>query len=217
MQLSKPRAALFDWDNTLVDSLAAIHKAYGETLHAMGMPAWSYEKTCARVSHSLRETFPGLFGERWQEASDVFYDAYCAYHLDNVTPLPGAVELLSVLSEAGVYLGVVSNKSGDILRREVQHLDWQHYFGRVVGATDAAQDKPALAPVEMALDGSGVAPGEDVWFIGDNAVDVACAEATGCIPFILRGVVETCDDAELAGVRWRFDGRAQLAAVVQRL
>ncbi len=217
MELKKPRAALFDWDNTLVDSLGVIHKAYGETLRAMGMPMWSYEDTCARVSLSLRETFPGLFGERWQEASDVFYAAYRTYHLDHVTALPGAAELLSALSEAGVYLGVVSNKTGENLRREVANFGWQDYFGRVVGATDAAQDKPAPAPVEMALDGSGVAPGEDVWFVGDNAVDVACAEATGCVPIILRGVVETCDPAALAGVRWRFDGRAQLTAVVRGL
>lgn len=217
MRLTRPRAALFDWDNTLVDSFGVIHKAYNETFSAMGLPTWTYEETCARVARSMRESFPALFGARWQEANDLYYAAYAAHHLEHVLPLPGAADLLAALAEAGAYLGVVSNKTGKYLRREVEHLGWQHYFGRVVGATDAAEDKPAAAPVYLALEGSGVAPGEDVWLVGDNAIDVACAEATGCLPVILRGVAETGPEAVLATVRWRFDSRAELAEVVRKL
>ncbi len=217
MRLTLPRAVLFDWDNTLADSFGAIHKAYLETLAAMGMPPWSFEETCARVSHSMRDAFPTLFGDRWQEAGDVFYAAYRTHHLDYVKPLPGAADLLAALAETNVYLGVVSNKNGDMLRSEVAHFGWQDYFGRVVGATDAVRDKPDAAPVIMALDGSGVAPGADVWFVGDNAIDAACAEAAGCVPVILRGAVETGDSAALAAVHWRFAGRTELAELVRSL
>ncbi|MEE8204058.1 MAG: HAD family hydrolase [Alphaproteobacteria bacterium] len=215
MRLKLPRAALLDWDNTLVDSFAVIHKAYDETFRAMGLPTWTYEETCARVARSMRESFPELFGERWREARDLYRGAYAAHHLDHVRPLPGADDLLAVLAEAGVYLAVVSNKTGEYLRAEVDHLGWRGYFGRVVGAADAAEDKPAAAPVALALQGSGVAPGKDVWFVGDNVIDVACAEAAGCVPVIVRGAVETGDEAALAAVRWRFDGCTELAAVVR--
>jgi phosphoglycolate phosphatase-like HAD superfamily hydrolase len=39
----------------------------------------------------------------------------------------------------------------------------------------------------MALDGSGVAPGPDVWFVGDGAIDVQCAVAAGLTPVVLDG------------------------------
>ncbi|MFQ5784161.1 MAG: HAD family hydrolase [Alphaproteobacteria bacterium] len=216
MRLSRPRAALFDWDNTLVDSFGVIHKAYNETLAAMGLPTWTYEETCTRVARSMRESFPGLFGERWREARERFYAAYAAHHLDFVRPLPGAADLLAALNGSGVYLGVVSNKNGSHLRREVTHFGWRDYFGRVVGAADAAEDKPSAAPVMLALEGSGVAPGRDVWFVGDNAIDIACAEAAGCLPVIVGGAVRTGNAKALRDVAWRFADCHELAAVVRR-
>jgi phosphoglycolate phosphatase len=34
----------------------------------------------------------------------------------------------------------------------------------------------------MALEGSGIEPGPDVWFLGDSITDLECAYNTGCIP-----------------------------------
>ena len=47
-------------------------------------------------------------------------------------------------------------------------------------------DKPAVAPVEMALAGSGVSRGADVWFVGDTDIDMICAVNAGCTPILLR-------------------------------
>ena len=41
----KPRAILFDWDNTLVDSWTTINEAHNFLMRAMGMPEWSIEET----------------------------------------------------------------------------------------------------------------------------------------------------------------------------
>jgi phosphoglycolate phosphatase len=71
------------------------------------------------------------------------------------------------------------------LRREVERLGWSELFRSVVGAGDAAADKPACEPVHLALSESGVLPGEQVWFVGDTAVDMECAENSGCIGVLL--------------------------------
>ncbi len=195
MSLTRPRAVLLDWDNTLVDSFPVIHAAFNDTLRAMGRVEWTFEETCLRVAHSMRDTFPELFGDRWREASEVFYARYAARHLDLVQPLPGAARLLDALGASGAYLGVVSNKNGEYLRREVAHLGWAAHFGRVVGAQDAAEDKPSPAPVLLALAGSGIEPGVEVWFVGDNPIDVACARAAGCRPVLVRGLTRTGGEA----------------------
>ena len=88
--------------------------------------------------------------------------------------------LLRAARGAGIYMGVVSNKTGSYLRAEAKHLGWSGLFGRLVGAQDAARDKPDPAPIHMALDGSGITPGADVWFIGDAPIDAACGKAAGC-------------------------------------
>ena len=158
-RLRLPRAVLFDWDNTLVDSWGVIADALNITLVAMGQEAWTLAQTRERVKASLRDSFPAMFGTRWQEAEKIFYDRFQAHHLDLLAALPGAEALLTSLAERGIYQGVVSNKRGPFLRKEADHLDWNRFFGRVVGAGDAIRDKPAPEPVLMALDGGPVAPG----------------------------------------------------------
>lgn len=184
--LRRPQAILFDWDNTLIDSWAAIHDAQNHTMRSFGLPEWTLPETRQRVRGSMRDTYPQMFGERWLEAGEVFYRRFAEKHLDALSPLAGAAELLATLHRDGVYLAVVSNKRGDYLRAEAQKLGWDRYFGRIVGAFDAPRDKPTADPVEMALDGSGLAPGDQVWFVGDADIDLECARNAGCVPILLR-------------------------------
>lgn len=181
----RPRAILFDWDNTLVDSWATIHEALNLVMAAMEKPPWSFADTKAKVRLSLRESFPLHFGERWEEARAIYLDKFQAIHLERLTPLRGREAMLQALKGQGLYLAVVSNKTGDVLRREVDRLGWTELFGRVVGAGDCAVDKPACDPVHLALTASGIPAGEEVWFVGDTAVDMECALNSGCVPVLL--------------------------------
>ena len=125
-----PRALIFDWDNTLVDTWPTIHEALRQTFEAMDVEPWTLEETRQRVRRSMRETFPELFGDRWIRARDVFYDAYERVHLTGLTPCVGASEGLAALAVRDLYLGVISNKTGRYLRSEARHLGWHDYFGR---------------------------------------------------------------------------------------
>jgi phosphoglycolate phosphatase len=183
--VSRPRAILFDWDNTLVDSWTTIHDALNTVMAAMGKPLWSLHETKERVRLSLRESFPRHFGERWEEARRLYLDTFGAIHLDRLTALPGRDELLQRLTDEGIFLGVVSNKTGALLRRELDHIGWSTLFGSVVGAGDASADKPDAAPVLLALEPSGVGAGEAVWLVGDTGVDMQCARNSGCVPILL--------------------------------
>jgi phosphoglycolate phosphatase len=178
---------LFDWDNTLVDSWGAIQHALQVTFEAMGQTPWTLEETRARVRKSVRETFPALFGARADEATEIFYRTFETDHLEKLRARHGADRMLRSLAESDrYYLAVVSNKRGDILRREAAHLGWDRYFKRLIGANDAARDKPAVEAVELALGESGLAPGPEVWFVGDTDIDMLCAANAGCLPVLLR-------------------------------
>jgi phosphoglycolate phosphatase len=185
LEIARPRAILFDWDNTLVDSWATIHEALNVVMEAMGKPLWSLQETKERVRLSLRESFPLHFGERWEEARQIYLDVFQAVHLERLSPLPGRGALLQGLADLDIFLGVVSNKTGSLLRREADRIGWSEYFGSVIGAGDATFDKPDAAPVMLALEPSGISPGESVWLVGDTGVDMACARNSGCVPVLL--------------------------------
>ena len=144
MTLPTPKALLFDWDNTLVDSWVVIHHALSATFRAMDREPWTLEETRERVRKSARDSFPELFGDRAEEAMAIFYGTYESDHLAQLSPRSGAASMLEDLAAMnGLVLGVVSNKKGELLRKEAAHLGWDRLFVSVVGATDAARDKPA--------------------------------------------------------------------------
>ena len=184
-RMQRPRAILFDWDNTLVDSWGTIHDSLNWLMRAMAMPEWTLAETKERVRLSLNEAFPGIFGTRWEQARELYLERFRATHLERLTALPGREKMLGTLAADGIFLGVVSNKTGDLLRREVARLGWSDFFGAIVGAGDTGADKPACDPVHAALAASGVAAGEEVWFVGDTAVDIECALNSGCIGVLL--------------------------------
>lgn len=184
--MHRPKAIVFDWDNTLIDAWPCILACYNRTFRHFGMAEWSLEEGKQNIARSLRDSFPGMFGDRWQEAREIYYQGFQAVHLEQMVPFPGAGDVLAALKEMGIYLAVVSNKTGTFLRKEADHLGWTPYFGALVGATDAPYDKPDPAPVVMALQPGGFAPTSQVWFVGDSAIDLQCGVQSGCVPVLLR-------------------------------
>jgi phosphoglycolate phosphatase len=213
---ARPRAILFDWDNTLVDSWATIHEALNFLMRAMARPEWSLADTKERVRLSLRDAFPQHFGARWEEARAIYLERFRAIHLDRLTPLPGREAMLRALAGEGMFLGIVSNKTGELLRREVARLGWSGYFGSIVGAGDAVADKPACEPVHLALAPSGVPAGEAVWLVGDTAIDMECAANSGCIAVLLGSEAPAAEFARFAP-HLRFADEASLFRSLQGL
>jgi len=180
MHLPKPHAIIFDWDNTLVDTWPVIHHAMVLTFQDMGHEPWTLEQTKERVRRSMRDAFPELFGERWEEAGKKYQQHYLSSHLLTLEQLPRALEVLEAIKKAGIHCVVVSNKKGPTLRKEVENIGWAGYFNSVVGADDAARDKPHKDPVLLAFDKTHIVPNPNVWFVGDSDVDLECALNTGC-------------------------------------
>lgn len=181
--MTRPRAILFDWDNTLVDGWAAIEAGLNAAFAAFGKPVWTRAQVLENVRLSLRESFPRHFGAEWERARDIFYRVVTETHLDVVRPLPGTAAVLAAAPPRP--LGVVSNKQGALLRREAAHLGLDVHFGTIVGAGDAGADKPDAAPLRLALRALGLDAGHDIWFVGDTAVDMQAARAAGCMAVLL--------------------------------
>ena len=184
IMINSPKIILFDWDNTLVNSWNKLHKCINHTFRHFSVPEWSLEETKANMHISLVDSFPKVFGERWIEAKQLYYNCYDKIYSDiPVDPLKDAELLLKELQINNIGLGIVSNKCGDFLRKEVEALKWKQYFNAVIGSTDAAKDKPNPDPVFLALSKiPQKAIAKEIWFVGDTIVDMECAVNSGCYP-----------------------------------
>lgn len=214
MPNQRPSVLLYDWDNTLVDGWAGITAALNAVFSAFDKPLWQVEDTRNRVRVSLRDSFPVMFGDAWERARDLFYASLTEQHLDHVQPMPGAAQALA----AGMAWpqGVVSNKAGAFLRREVVHLGWSRHFGPVVGAGDAVADKPDAAPILLALDQLKRAPDASVWYLGDTALDMQAARAAG-VTAVLVGDAAHDGGVARAAPKLHFPTAHALAARLREL
>jgi phosphoglycolate phosphatase len=185
----KPTALLFDWDNTLVDTWPLIHRALHATQVKYGASVWDLEKVKAKVGKSLRDSFPEMFGDIWEEAGAFYTETYRSFHKDEFKLLPQVDGLLEFLVDYNVPVGLVSNKMGESLRREVNHMGLGAHFQVLIGAGDAKRDKPYADPAALALEKLSVPMNEQVWFIGDTITDLGCAKAGGMTGVLYGDVV----------------------------
>lgn len=178
-KLPKPKAIIFDWDNTLVETWSKMMKCTNLTFEAFGKTPLTLAEIKDNVHYSAKDSFPVIFGKDADKATAMYYDYYLnVYGDETLKPFDGVEEMLQELKSLGIHLFVLSNKNGNVLRKEVTLLGYDKYFDKVVGSLDALEDKPSKLAVEYTL--NGIQSGSDVWLVGDTEVDMLCAHNAGC-------------------------------------
>jgi phosphoglycolate phosphatase len=193
-----PRAALFDLDGTLLDSLHDIGAAMNHALVTHGLPPHPLASYRHFVGNGIQTTvarsLPSGREELHPAVLATFRAFYAEHMLDHTRPFPGLPEVLARLSGEGVKLAVLSNKADATTRQLVSALLPDVRFDAVYGERDGVPRKPdPTAAREIAAE-LGVKP-EHCAFIGDTAVDMDTACAAG-----MYGV----------GVTWGFRDEAEL-------
>ncbi len=175
--LIKPTAIFFDWDGTLADSFEFLYKAHNYTRGQFSMPNFSLEKWRGYFGQPREKLYAELYGIENIETAKMHFLKYVSdHHLKELHPMFGAKKLLETCAELGIICGVVTNKKSDLVAAEIKNFGWEHFFKSVIGAGDAASDKPSDAPLILAIEKAGVsAERESIWFVGDTDNDALCA------------------------------------------
>ena len=181
-----PKAILFDWDNTLVNNWEPIFIAYKETLKNLGLKKQNRREIIKDAKYSLRETFPRIFKDDWKKAKKIFYVAFKKIHLQKIKPIPKVEKILKIIKKKKIPCGVISNKDGNLLRKEINKLGWKKYFKILVGANDAKKDKPSKYPFLLALKKISLKPNKNIWYVGDNEIDVEFAKKNKCLSIFIE-------------------------------
>lgn len=178
------RARVFDLDGTLIHTLPDLAGALNQALREMGFR--SVPETLVRASlHAGLEgsaaaacTYLRLPGQVLAPLLARYRRCYAAGLALRSSPFEGVAEMLAHLSAGCEPLAVCTNKS----QREAEELlatfGLRRHFAVVVGADTCAERKPHPLPLRHAVARLGAKLGEAL-FVGDSAVDAACARAAG--------------------------------------
>lgn len=175
----KYKAAIFDMDGTILDTLQDLTNSVNFALAENGLPTRTTDEVRSFVGNGIRKlveraapaTCPKEAQEQVFESFNAHYARHCA---DNTKAYDGISDVVRKLKEHGVKCAVVSNKSD----YAVQPLCKQYFprlFDTAVGVKEGIRPKPNPDAVLSVLEQFSVSKRQAV-YIGDSQVDVQTAK-----------------------------------------
>ena len=177
------RAALFDLDGTLLDTLSDIALPLNETLAAFGFPACPLERVRKAVGNGAFKLVERVVpeGGNVTEVYEAFRKRYGASRHLHTRPFEGVPALLSRLKEEGVQLAVLTNKPQEATVSAVEKF-FPGMFGFVQGDSGDFPPKPDPTAARYCALTLRV-PLKECVVIGDGETDALLAKRAG-----MRGV-----------------------------
>ncbi len=176
------KAAVFDLDGTLLDTLEDLYFSVNRALAHFALPERTKEEVQAFVGNGVemlmvRAIPSGRENPLFAPCLQYFKEDYALHSLDHTAPYPGIISLLNKLNARGIQCAVVSNKFDAAVKELVEHF----FYGLVVcarGERLGIRPKPAPDTVLAVLKELRIPPQKAV-YIGDSDVDVLTAQNCG--------------------------------------
>lgn len=188
------KVVLFDMDGTLIDSIGDIHAALNDMLTVHGFDNISLaESACfvgkgARVliEKSLRHMgFANVPGEVIEDMYVHYVEMLERNGPRHTTLFPTVFESLVRLREAGLTLGVATNKARRPTLSVLEKWKVAGLFSVVLTSEEVPAPKPAPDLLLEAARRLGVAPASCA-MVGDSMNDALAALAAGCEPLLVK-------------------------------
>jgi phosphoglycolate phosphatase len=195
------KAALFDLDGTLLDTLDDIADAMNGALAALGFPAWPTAQYRDFVGMGLEQLAERVLPADRRTGRDIaaclaaMRRIYAESWSHRTAPYKGIPEALLALRERGIRCAVLSNKAHAFVLTMVNHYFGEATFDVVLGGGRFPL-KPDPAGALSIAASTGIAPSAFV-FVGDSDVDMKTAGAAGMFAI---------------GAAWGFRTREELLA-----
>ena len=183
----KYKAALFDLDGTLLDTLRDIADSVNKALSSLGFPEHDIDAYKYFVGDGEDILAFRALPEDRRDTSMVnkvlklFQESYSIHWGDYTHPFPGIPEMLDSMTDAGVRMAICSNKGQRFVEATVSALLPKWHFDVVLGAQPSVPTKPNPKGVLHIAAQMKLKP-IDFLYLGDSGVDMKTAVAAGMYP-----------------------------------
>lgn len=182
---------VFDLDGTLIETAPDLAAALNHVLSEAGLPPVSLSAVRNMVGDGARVLIQRGFAADGRTLADdeldhwfrIFLDYYRDHIADESHAFDGVVAVLDELHDAGLILGVCTNKPETMSQRLFEALGLSDRFTAMLGGDSLPVRKPHPGHLLGTLEQMGVAPERSV-MIGDSANDRDAARGAG-VPVIL--------------------------------
>jgi HAD superfamily hydrolase (TIGR01509 family) len=202
--MSRFATLLLDLDGTIVDAFTTIHRSYVHILPQLGFPAPTMEQVRRAVGGGLENAMRHFVPEAVIPEAVQRHVAYTdSILLEDVTLMPGTLELLRHQQAQGVTLGVFTNKRGDHARLICDHLGITPFLRGIFGAKDTPWLKPQPEFAAHVLQTLGADP-KTTMLIGDSPFDVKAAHNGGFACWCVTTGTHNAEQLRAAGAEAVF-------------
>jgi HAD superfamily hydrolase (TIGR01509 family) len=176
------RAAIFDVDGTLIDSVDLHALAWQEALARFGH-AVTFEQARGQIGKGGDQLIPVFLTEAEQRDHGAALETWRGRrfkerYLPMVRPFAAVPELLARVRQDGLRIAAASSAKREELETYLDIAGIAALVDEAVSSEDAARSKPAPDIFQAALEKLGL-PADDAMAIGDTPYDASAASQIG--------------------------------------
>jgi phosphoglycolate phosphatase len=173
---------VFDWDGTLVDSVARIVESVRVAADVCGLQQLDEAPIRGIIGLGLPEAIATLYpesadGQMIERFRTIYAEHYVALEAEPTALFPGVADGLEALRVAGYRLAVATGKSRRGLQRVLAGRGWDNYF-EITRCADETASKPDPLMLREILEYCSVSP-QRALMIGDSSFDLQMARHAG--------------------------------------
>ena len=178
------RAVIFDLDGTLIDTTHEIQHIFNQLLESYSLPKRSFgffkDNIGNGVEDLLQKSLPSGYSRNISPMLEKVKEIYSENLNKKSRPFEGIKEILDLLNENGIQIGIITNKMHHLAVRCVDTF-FPYYSIITIGAGHLHPRKPSPDSA-LELAGEFKTKPSEMLFIGDSSVDIKTAKNAGMVP-----------------------------------
>ena len=178
------RAVIFDLDGTLIDTTHEIQYIFNQLLEFYSLPKRSFDFFKANIGNGVEDLLQKSLPDDYTEDISPMLEKVKEIYAENLNkksrPFNGITEILNLLNENGIQIGIITNKMHHLAIRCVDTFFSSHPI-ITFGAGYLYPRKPSPDSALVLADEFKTKPSE-MLFIGDSSVDIKTAKNAGMVP-----------------------------------
>ena len=178
------KGVIFDLDGTLIDTTHEIRYIFNQLLESYSLPKRSFDFFKKNIGNGvedlLQKSLPSGYAKDLSPMLEKLKDLYAENLNKKSHPFEGITEILDLLKNNDIQIGIITNKMHHLAVRCVDMFFPSRHI-MTIGAGHMYPRKPSPDSALLLANEFKTKPSE-ILFIGDSSIDIKTARNAGMVP-----------------------------------